>query len=314
MLIAGWAAAASAQTVFVSNEKDNTLSVIDAKSLEVVRTIDVGKRPRGITLGPDFKTLYVCASDDNRVEMFDTATLRKVGELPSGIDPEQFFLHPDGHHLYIANENDNVVTVVDTATRHVVAQVDVGVEPEGHGGQPRRQDRRQYLRDDQHGALDRYHDLPVHRQHAGRPAAALRPVQRRRQAALGVLGDRRHRRGDRRRRRARSSRPSPSRFQGVHKDRVQPVGIKLTSDGKYAFVALGPANHVAVVDREDLRGRCRTCWSAVGYGNMALSPDEKLLFTTNGISNDVSVIDVPTLKAIKSIKVGRYPWGVAIKP
>jgi hypothetical protein len=24
--------------------------------------------------------------------------------------------------------------------------------------------------------------------------------------------------------------------------------------------------------------------------------------------------EVPTLKAIKSIKVGRYPWGVAIKP
>jgi YVTN family beta-propeller protein len=37
-----------------------------------------------------------------------------------------------------------------------------------------------------------------------------------------------------------------------------------------------------------------------------------LLFTTNGNSNDVSVIDVPTLKVIKSMPVGNAPWGIGI--
>ena len=32
----------------------------------------------------------------------------------------------------------------------------------------------------------------------------------------------------------------------------------------------------------------------------------------NGVSNDVTVIDVASLKALKSIAVGSYPWGVAI--
>jgi YVTN family beta-propeller protein len=45
---------------------------------------------------------------------------------------------------------------------------------------------------------------------------------------------------------------------------------------------------------------------------LALTPDEKLLFTTNGNSNDVSVIDVPSLKVVKSMPVGTAPWGVAI--
>ena len=45
---------------------------------------------------------------------------------------------------------------------------------------------------------------------------------------------------------------------------------------------------------------------------IALTPDEKLLFTTNGVSNDVSVIDVERLKVIKSIPVGRFPWGVVV--
>ena len=45
---------------------------------------------------------------------------------------------------------------------------------------------------------------------------------------------------------------------------------------------------------------------------LALTPDEKLLFTTNGNSNDVSVIDVPNLKVVKSMPVGMAPWGVTI--
>jgi YVTN family beta-propeller protein len=47
---------------------------------------------------------------------------------------------------------------------------------------------------------------------------------------------------------------------------------------------------------------------------MYFTPDYKYLLTTNGASNDVSVIDVASQKAIKSIKVGRYPWGVVVSP
>jgi YVTN family beta-propeller protein len=47
---------------------------------------------------------------------------------------------------------------------------------------------------------------------------------------------------------------------------------------------------------------------------LAFTPDEKLLFATNGVSNDVSVIDVEQLRVLKSIGVGRAPWGVAVTP
>jgi YVTN family beta-propeller protein len=45
---------------------------------------------------------------------------------------------------------------------------------------------------------------------------------------------------------------------------------------------------------------------------MAFTPDERYLLTTNGVSNDISVIDVANLKVIKSIQVGELPWGVTI--
>jgi len=45
---------------------------------------------------------------------------------------------------------------------------------------------------------------------------------------------------------------------------------------------------------------------------LAFTPDDSLLFVTNGNSNDVSVIEVPSLKVVKSVPVGDAPWGVAI--
>jgi YVTN family beta-propeller protein len=44
----------------------------------------------------------------------------------------------------------------------------------------------------------------------------------------------------------------------------------------------------------------------------AFTPDDKYLLTANGVSNDVSVIDVAALKVIKSVQVGESPWDLAI--
>jgi YVTN family beta-propeller protein len=46
--------------------------------------------------------------------------------------------------------------------------------------------------------------------------------------------------------------------------------------------------------------------------HMAFTPDEKYLLSTNGLSNDVSVIDVASLKVIKTLQVGEFPWGIAM--
>jgi YVTN family beta-propeller protein len=48
--------------------------------------------------------------------------------------------------------------------------------------------------------------------------------------------------------------------------------------------------------------------------NLAFSRDGALLYTTNGISNDLSVIDVAALKVTKSVPVGGLPWGVVVAP
>src|ERR1700716_2486648 len=98
---------------------------------------------------------------------------------------------------------------------------------------------------------------------------------------------------------------------GLRNEAIQPVGIGMTRDGKTAFVALGPANRIAVVDAASHQV---TKYLLVGQRvwHMVFTPDEKYLLVTNGISNDVSIIDVAALKVIKTIQVGELPWGITM--
>jgi YVTN family beta-propeller protein len=45
---------------------------------------------------------------------------------------------------------------------------------------------------------------------------------------------------------------------------------------------------------------------------IALSPDDKSIYTANGPSNDVSIIDIATKQVTKKVPVGRGPWGVIV--
>src|SRR5665213_133493 len=89
---------------------------------------------------------------------------------------------------------------------------------------------------------------------------------------------------------------------GLRSEQIQPVGINITKDGKLGFVDLGPANRVAVVD-----GVTHTVLKYLLVGQRvwhgAFTPDEKYLLVANGVSTDVSVIDVAAQKVIKSIPV-----------
>ena len=73
-LICATAAPAAAFTAYVSNEKGNSISVIDTDTKEVVKTIKTGNRPRGITISHDGKFIYVCVSDDDTIEVIDAKT------------------------------------------------------------------------------------------------------------------------------------------------------------------------------------------------------------------------------------------------
>lgn len=301
---------AHAYTVYVTNEKDNTVTVIDSEKLDVIKTFKVGQRPRGVILSNDGKWLIICTSDDNIIQVYDAKTYEYVKSLPSGPDPELLILHPSGNPLYVANEDDNLVTVVDINENKIISDVPVGVEPEGLGISP---DGKVLVNTSETTNMAHFIDTSTLKtfdnklvdsrprvsifnkqgtqlwvsSEIGGTITVFNPADR---SVIGKVG---------------------FEIQGVGKEAIQPVGVRLTQDGKKAFVALGPANRVAVVDTATLKVEK---YILVGQRvwNLYLTPDDKKIFTTNGASNDVTVIDVEKLRAVKSIKTGRYPWGVVI--
>ncbi len=303
-------AAAQAHEVYVSSEKDNSIAVIDSGTLQVVRSFPVGKRPRGITFSNDYSKLYVCASDSDAVQVYDPAGAH-LYDLPSGSDPEQFALSPDGARLFIANEDNAVTTVVDLATRQVAAQLDVGVEPEGIAVSP---DSRIAVTTSETTNMAHIFDAHTLKSLANIPLPP-RPRFARFTADGAKLWVTSEIGGTVSVIDAHTfavEKTIAFKVEGVTIDKVQPVGLIFSNDGKTAFIALGPANRVAAVDVAS--GTVRA-YILVGQRvwHLALTPDGKL-FATNGLSNDVTMIDTATLRAVKSIRVGRLPWGVAVRP
>lgn len=304
------AAPAYAEKIFVSNEQDNTLSVIDGNSLEVIDTIAVGRRPRALALSNDGALLFVAAGDDDLIDVIDVATHQRLQRLAPGPEPEVIRVDPHRPYLYVSNEDDSIVTVVDYEARTRVTEIPVGVEPEGLAISP---DGAWVVNTSETSNMAHFinaetfeieHNVlvdarPRHAEFTNNGAEVWVSAEIGATVTVIDMGS--------------FDRKETIRFDvpGVPREAVQPVGIALTSDGRYAFVALGPANRVAVVDQQSYKV---LDYILVGHRvwHLALDDNESRLFTTNGVSGDVTVIDVDRLQARVSIPVGRFPWGVIV--
>jgi YVTN family beta-propeller protein len=136
----------------VSNEDGNSVSVIDTQRDEVIATIDVGKRPRGMKVDRAGKHLFVAVSglpkcpptvpdeecaklkrdmNADGIAIVDTASHQVLRVLAAGSDPEQFALSADETRLFVANEDVGRASVVEIASGRIIASIPVGTEPEG---------------------------------------------------------------------------------------------------------------------------------------------------------------------------------------
>ena len=136
--------------VYVTNERAGNLSVIAGGTHNVLATIPLGKRPRGIKVSPDRTQLFVALSGSppsppgtdestlpppdrsaDGIGVVDIASAEMVTMVRAGTDPEQVAVSADGTKLYVANEDAGVVSVVEIASGEVLATLKVGGEPEG---------------------------------------------------------------------------------------------------------------------------------------------------------------------------------------
>lgn len=145
---------AEAGRAYVSNEDGETVSVLDTDRAELIATIAVGKRPRGLKVSHDGSRLYAAVSGAPKcpptvpedecaklkhdlvadgIAVIDTATLKVITVLKGGSDPEQFDMSADGRRLFVANEDVATVSVLEIASGAVVARIPVGTNRRAYG-------------------------------------------------------------------------------------------------------------------------------------------------------------------------------------
>jgi len=125
--------------IYVSEEADNTLDVIDGKTLRVVKKIPLSGNPNLIDMTPDGRTIYVAialswndlsefprikAAASGGVDVIDTASLQKVKTIAIASGVHDLNVTPDGKYLIVGNARGakppaNVMTVVDTKANEI---------------------------------------------------------------------------------------------------------------------------------------------------------------------------------------------------
>jgi YVTN family beta-propeller protein len=121
----------AARTVYVTNNSDNTVSVINETTNTVTRTIPVGSDPYGVAVDPSAGTVYVTNAGDDTVSVINEATSTVTRTIPVGNTAQAVAVDPAARTVYVANTGDNTVSVIDEATSTVTRTIPVGSGPVG---------------------------------------------------------------------------------------------------------------------------------------------------------------------------------------
>ncbi|MEN8375601.1 MAG: alpha/beta fold hydrolase [Gemmatimonadota bacterium] len=118
--------------VWVSNNRANTITVIDARTLAPVATLPSGgDTPVKLRISPDGSQAWVANNRSGEVAVFDVARRELIGTIAAGPRPLGIAFDANGARALVSLAGAAQVLVVDTETRGVVGRVPVGASPDG---------------------------------------------------------------------------------------------------------------------------------------------------------------------------------------
>jgi PQQ-dependent catabolism-associated beta-propeller protein len=120
--------------LFVANENDNVVSVLDIEKRKVVEEIQVGVEPEGMAVSPDGR-LVVCTSETtSMVHVIDAATYQVIDNVLIDTRPRAAAFSADGKEIWLTSELRGTATVIGADDRAVRGTIEFSVQ-----GVPREQ-------------------------------------------------------------------------------------------------------------------------------------------------------------------------------
>jgi PQQ-dependent catabolism-associated beta-propeller protein len=295
--------------IFVSLERGNEVVVLNP-DLSVKTRIETSRRPRDMQFNAARTLLFVACGDDDVIDVIDVATLEVVDSIPTGPSPEIFVFSPDETQIFVSNEEDSTMEMIDVATKTVTDRVATGAEPEGviNSVDGKYVFVTSEVADMVH-VIDRAKAAVVKnlivgtrpRRFVVTPDGAELWVSDELSSEVHVIDI------------ATLTIKDNLTFvpPGFRPEDVTPVGMAITQDGAKLLITLGRANHVAIID-----AKSREVLQYVLVGSRAwdvdLTSDEKTAYVANGLSDDITVIDMATMTPVLSLPVGRTPHSIRV--
>lgn len=121
--------AAEGRTAFVSEQAEDSIAVIDAESGRVTGRIPSGgSRPAGLAVLPGDR-LLVCNSYGPGLALLDTKTHRVLKQIDLPGMPQAVVVHPSRPLAYVSVSQLDQIAVIDLERFHVSARIAVGDRP-----------------------------------------------------------------------------------------------------------------------------------------------------------------------------------------
>lgn len=302
-------ARAGAATLYVTNTKSDTISVIDTDTFEVVRTIPLGRgKANRIAFHPDGRTAWVIYDKSHDLGVVDAESGTLLRRVKIGGNPYNLTFAPDGRHLYVldwaSETSKDEIIVYDLQAERVAWRLEVSTWP-AHGVFSR-DGKLFYVSSETAGnvaVIDTTTRSITHTVWTGGDAMGLAwsgdhrwlyaaagedkklvKIDAATQAAVGEIG-----------------------LGGIVHD------VATTLDGKFLYTTLRKANRIVVVRTAD--DRVAATIPQPSYPDLVtMEPTGRYAFVTNRYANVVTVIDLATHKQVRSIPVGQAPHGMALRP
>jgi len=269
----GAAAAPDGSHIYVSNEADSTLDVVDGKTLRVTSKVPLSGHPNNISISKDGRRVFVAIRETSGVvDVIDTVALQRVKSIPVKGAVHNTYVTPDGRYVIAGSIAGKSATAIDVQTEQVAwaMDFDLGVRPMAFETNADGSTKRMFVQlSDLNGFA--VVDFATHKE--------LRRIE------LPKL---------------------PPGKTPVLEGGNASHGMAVTADGKKLVVDSRLNSAVYVYALPDL-----TLLGAVDVGRspdwVTLTPDSKMAYVANAGSNDVSVVDLVALKEVTRIPVGQVP-------
>jgi YVTN family beta-propeller protein len=289
----GVAVAPDGSRIYVSEEADKSLVVFDGKTLQVTKRIPLSGNPNLIDLSPDGRWLYVAialtwndlsefpqikAAPSGGVDVIDTVALQNVKTIPLKGGIHDLNVTPDGKYVIAgasrgAKPPPNAMFVIDTKTNEVAWTLPMSPSPSPMA-----------ISKKPDGSTDK-----IYAQLGGFNGFAVVDFSTRVKTNQIKLPD-------------------------IAPDKQNPFGppagshgIAVTSDQKTLLVNSRLNSALYAYALPDLTLLGGVALSGKGAGWLTISPDDKTAYVANEHTNDVSVVDIKSLKEVALIPVGYAP-------